>query len=54
MTGKAHESLVADQFGPRAAAYVLSAVHAQGCVSSNWCAAMRAHARSTWAPAAVM
>lgn len=30
MSGKAHESLVADQFGPRAAAYVLSAVHAQG------------------------
>jgi ubiquinone/menaquinone biosynthesis C-methylase UbiE len=30
MTGKAHESLVTDQFGPRAAAYVLSAVHAQG------------------------
>ena len=30
MTGKTHETLVADQFGPRAAAYVESAVHAQG------------------------
>ncbi|MGO9673729.1 MAG: class I SAM-dependent methyltransferase [Methylocella sp.] len=30
MTGKTHENLVADQFGPRAAAYVESAVHAQG------------------------
>ena len=30
MTGKTHENLIADQFGPRAAAYVESAVHAQG------------------------
>ena len=27
---KAHEKLVADQFGPRAKAYVESAVHSQG------------------------
>jgi ubiquinone/menaquinone biosynthesis C-methylase UbiE len=30
MTSKTHESLVAEQFGPRAAAYVASSVHAQG------------------------
>lgn len=30
MTGKTLETLVADQFGPRALAYVTSAVHAQG------------------------
>src|SRR6185312_9616816 len=30
MTSNPHESLVADQFGSRAAAYVASAVHAQG------------------------
>lgn len=30
MTAKTHESVVAGQFGPRAAAYVTSAVHAQG------------------------
>lgn len=30
MTAKTHENLVAGQFGPRASAYVESAVHAQG------------------------
>jgi SAM-dependent methyltransferase len=30
MTGTSHENLVTQQFGPRAAAYVGSAVHAQG------------------------
>ncbi|MGU3537160.1 class I SAM-dependent methyltransferase [Methylobacterium sp. A54F] len=30
MTSRTHESHVADQFGPQAAAYVASAVHAQG------------------------
>jgi hypothetical protein len=30
MSARTHENLVADQFGPRAAAYVESAVHAQG------------------------
>ena len=30
MTAKSHETVVADQFGPQAAAYVASAVHAQG------------------------
>jgi len=30
MTKKSHASLVAEQFGPRAAAYVASAVHSQG------------------------
>src|SRR5258708_22430679 len=30
MTTKTHESVVTGQFGPRAAAYVTSAVHAQG------------------------
>jgi SAM-dependent methyltransferase len=30
MSSKSHDSLVDDQFGPRAEAYVVSAVHAQG------------------------
>src|SRR5215469_2020727 len=30
MSQKSHASLVAEQFGPRAAAYVSSAVHSQG------------------------
>jgi SAM-dependent methyltransferase len=30
MTEKSHETVVAEQFGPRAAAYVASTVHAQG------------------------
>jgi SAM-dependent methyltransferase len=30
MTGRSHQDLVIDQFGPHAAAYVLSPVHAQG------------------------
>ena len=30
MTGKTHEHLVVNQFGPRAAAYVASSVHARG------------------------
>jgi ubiquinone/menaquinone biosynthesis C-methylase UbiE len=30
MTGPSHQSLVSDQFGPRAGAYLASAVHAEG------------------------
>jgi ubiquinone/menaquinone biosynthesis C-methylase UbiE len=30
MTGSSHQSLVSDQFGPRAGAYLTSAVHAEG------------------------
>ncbi|HUK06543.1 MAG TPA: class I SAM-dependent methyltransferase [Stellaceae bacterium] len=30
MSGRTHERLVADQFGPRAAAYISSSVHARG------------------------
>jgi len=44
MTGKTHESLVTDQFGPRAAAYVQSAVHAQGQDLQQLADMVRGHA----------
>ncbi len=53
---KAHERVVEAQFGPRAKAYVESAVHSQG--ADLEAIGALAHARrsspSIWAPAAAM
>lgn len=43
MTGKTHEALITNQFGPRAAAYVASAVHAQGEDLTHLAEVVRGH-----------
>ena len=54
---RAHENVVEAQFGPRAKAYVESAVHAQARISTPWkrsFARCAPHARSISVPAAAM
>jgi SAM-dependent methyltransferase len=46
MTSNTHETLVASQFGPQAAAYVASAVHAQGEDLEQMAAAVRGQAQA--------
>ena len=51
MAGKTHEILVADQFGPRAAAYIESAVHVRGEDLLRLADIVRGHAGARARPA---